>query len=168
MLSMALRPPPEGANVWNGPVAMQSSWATCSPAAAATLLYAEGIQVSERDMIRLCLTDYAGTPTLGLYRGIRLIADRNHRQVEIVDPALESLLSDDDWPVLLAVRLPFGEEDRRYVDQWGWIPGVGHSVVALGRAPDGDVIIGDPAFGVEGWSKSDLQILWQGKGLRVK
>ena len=168
LLSMALRPPPEGHNESNGPVTTQSSWATCSPAAAATLLNAEGIRVSEREMISLCLTDGAGTPTLGLYRGVKLIANRNHRRIEIVGRDLEDLLAEDEWPVLMAVRLPFGVEDRRFADQWGWIPGMGHSVVALGRTPDRGFIIGDPAFGLERWSKSELEILWQGNGLRVR
>jgi hypothetical protein len=168
LLSMAIRPPPEGDDVWKGPVAMQSSWATCSPAAAATLLRAEGIRTSERQMIPLCLTDYAGTPTLGLYRGVKRMADWHDRRVEIVDRRLENLLREDDWPVLMAVRLPFGVDDRRFVDQWGWIPGMGHSVVALGRAPDGRFIIGDPAYGLEHWSESELEILWQGNALRLK
>jgi MFS family permease len=168
LLAMALRPPPEGQDTWNGPVAIQTSWATCSPAAASTLLSAVGIRVSERDMIPLCLTDDAGTPTLGLYRGIRLVADQHDRRVEIVDRSLEKLIQDDDWPVLMAVRLPFGVDDRRFVDQWGWIPGMGHSVVALGREPDGSFIVGDPALGLERWSESELRILWQGNGLRVK
>ena len=92
LLSMALRPPPEGSDNWKGPVAMQSSWATCSPAAAATLLSAEGMRVSEREMVSLCLTDYDGTPTLGLYRGVKLVANRNRRRVEIIDRSLERLL----------------------------------------------------------------------------
>lgn len=168
LLCMAVRPPPEGQDEWNGPVAMQTSWATCSPAAAATLLNAVGIRVSERDMIPRCLTDAAGTPTLGLYRGVKLVANRNRRQVEIVDRDLAKLLRDDDWPVLMAVRLPFGVEDRRFVDEWGWIPGMGHSVVALGRAEDGRVIVGDPSSGLERWSESELEILWHGNGLRVR
>jgi len=168
LLSIALRPPPEGHDKWRGPVALQTSWATCSPAAAATFLKAEGIAVSERDMIPLCLTDYAGTPTLGLYRGVKLMASRHERQVEIVDHRLEKLLSDDDWPVLLAVRLPFGVDDPRFEQEWGWIPGMGHSVVALGRDPSGDIVIADPAVGLELWSESTLKTLWQGNGLRVK
>ncbi|HWL08995.1 MAG TPA: hypothetical protein VNQ76_11340, partial [Planctomicrobium sp.] len=92
LLSIALRPPPEGQDEWIGPVAMQTSWATCSPAAAATLLTAAGIPVSEREMIPLCLTDYDGTPTLGLYRGVKLVASRNNRQVEITDHSLTRLL----------------------------------------------------------------------------
>src|SRR5262245_10397967 len=138
LLSIALRPPPEGQSKWAGPVAMQTSWATCSPAAAATLLTAEGIPVSERDMIPLCLTDYAGTPTLGLYRGIKLVASRSGRQVEIVDRHLQRVLHEDDWPVLAAVRLPRGVDDPRFEQEWGWIPGMGHSVVVLARTSSGD------------------------------
>ena len=168
LLSMTLRPPPEGQSKWEGPVAMQTSWATCSPAAAATLLSAEGIAVSEREMIPLCLTDYAGTPTLGLYRGVKLVANRNDRGVEIVDRSLENLLHDNDWPVLMAVRLPFGVDDPRFTEEWGWIPGTGHSVVALGRSSDGGIVVADPATGLERWSESQLHILWQGNGLRVR
>jgi hypothetical protein len=168
LLSITLRPPPEGGDKWEGLLALQSSWATCSPAAAATLLNAEGIRTSEREMIPLCLTDYAGTPTLGLYRGIKLVADQHNRQVEIVEPSLETLLSDDDWPVLMACRLPFGVEDSRFEAQHGWIPGMGHSVVALGRTPDGHLLIGDPAIGLEAWSREKLEIVWQGNGIRLK
>ena len=77
-------------------------------------------------------------------------------------------LLDDDWPVLLAVQLPHGVDDRRYADQWGWIPGMGHSVVALGRTPDGGIIVGDPAGGLERWTEADLKVLWHGAGVRVK
>ena len=168
LLSIALRPPPEGQNKWEGPVAMQTSWATCSPAAAATLLTAEGISVSEREMIPLCLTDYEGTPTLGLYRGIQLVASRNNRQVEVVDRRLERLLQEDDWPVLAAVRLPRGVDDPRFEQEWGWIPGMGHSVVILRRTEGGQFLIADPAIGLELWPESKLKTLWQGNGLRVR
>lgn len=168
LLSMALRPPPEGHDNWDGPVALQSSWATCSPAAAATLLSAEGIRVSERDMIPLCLTDYQGTPTLGLYRGVKLTASRNGRQVEIIDSRLENLLRQDDWPVLISVRLPFGVDDPRFADEWGWIPGMGHAVIVFGRTSENGFIVGDPAIGPELWSESKMETLWQGAGLRVR
>ena len=65
-------------------------------------------------------------------------------------------------------RLPFGVEDRRFVEQWGWIPGMGHSVVILGRTTDGNFIVGDPAVGLEIWSKADLDLLWSGVGMRVE
>lgn len=168
LLSIALRPPPLGGNSWSEGVAMQTSWATCSPAAAATLFRGEGIAVSEAEMIPLCLTDYAGTPTLGLYRGVKLIANRHDRRVVLLDGGLTRLVADDDWPVLLSVSLPFGVEDRRFVEQWGWIPGMGHSVVVLGRTDAGNFIVGDPSVGLEIWSKADLDLLWQGVGLRVE
>jgi len=168
LLSIALRPPPEGQDKWEGPVAMQTSWATCSPAAAATLLTAEGIPVSERDMIPLCLTDYDGTPTLGLYRGLKLVALRNNRGVEITDRSLTRLIKENDWPVLAAVRLPFGVDDPRFSQEWGWIPGMGHAVVVLSRTPNGDFVVADPAIGQEIWSESKLETLWQGNGLRVR
>ncbi|MCA9134072.1 MAG: hypothetical protein KDA45_12985 [Planctomycetales bacterium] len=168
LLSVAVRPPPQGGDQWQGDVAQQTSWATCSPAAAATLFRGEGIAVSERELIPLCLTDSSGTPTLGLYRGIKLVAERHRRRVDIVQPSLPQLLADDDWPVLLAVELPFGVEDRRYADAWGWIPGLGHSVVALGRTVDGRIAIGDPSAGLEFWRAEDLQVLWQGNGIRLR
>nr|WP_246113002.1 C39 family peptidase [Allorhodopirellula solitaria] len=167
LLSIALRPPPQGGEEWEDGVAMQTSWATCSPAAAATLLSAEGIEVDESDLVPLCLTDSSGTPTLGLYRGIKLMAQRNNRRVEVLDESLEQLIAKDDWPVLLAVELPYGVDDRRYADQWGWIPGMGHSVVAVGTTADGGVLIADPSVGLERWTADDLQILWHGKGMRL-
>ncbi len=168
LLSIAVRPPPAGGDHWENGVAMQTSWATCSPAAAATLFRAEGIDVSESELIPLCLTDSSGTPTLGLYRGIKLIAERNDREVEVLDGTIADVLADDDWPVLLAVELPYGVEDRRYVEQWGWIPGMGHSVVALERSSNGGILVGDPSVGLETWSEADLQVLWHGAGVRVK
>lgn len=167
LLSIAVRPPPPGGDNWQADVAMQTSWATCSPAAAATLLRAEGIRTSEREMIPLCLTDSAGTPTLGLYRGIKLMADQNQRSVEVLNRSISELDAADDWPVLLAVRLPFGVEDRRYADQWGWIPGMGHSVVVLERTGEGGFLIADPAVGPETWTRDDLDLLWHGAGLRI-
>ncbi len=168
LLSIAVRPPPTGGDDWKNGVAMQTSWATCSPAAAATLLRSESIKVTESELIPLCLTDSSGTPTLGLYRGVKLVAERSNREVEIVDPSLQQLIADDDWPVLIAVELPFGVEDRRYADQWGWIPGMGHSVVVLGRTEDGGFVIGDPSVGLERWTEDDLKLLWHGNGIRVE
>lgn len=168
LLSIAVRPAPEGGDQWKNGVAMQTSWATCSPAAAATLFRAEGIKVSESDLIPLCLTDSSGTPTLGLYRGIKLVSDQQDRSVEVMDETLNEMWIRNDWPLLMAVELPYGVEDRRYADQWGWIPGMGHSVVALGLTNDGQrLIVGDPSTGLEEWSKDDLRILWHGDGIRV-
>ncbi|WP_047813641.1 C39 family peptidase [Rhodopirellula islandica] len=168
LLSIAIRPAPEGGDQWKNGVAMQTSWATCSPAAAATLLRAEGINVSESDLIPLCLTDSSGTPTLGLYRGIKLVADQHSRSVTVLNETLDEMWDRNDWPVLMAVKLPYGVDDRRYADQWGWIPGMGHSVVALGLTSDGQrMLVGDPSVGLEEWSRDDLRVLWHGDAIRM-
>ncbi len=168
LLSLAVRPAPIGGDHWENNVALQTSWATCSPAAAATLFRALSINTSEAELVPLCLTDSAGTPTLGLYRGIKLIADREYRSIEIVSRSLDELLAAKAWPVLLAVELPYGAQDRRYAEQWGWIPGMGHSVVVLDSTPDGRLLVADPSVGLERWTAADLDVLWHGDGIRVK
>lgn len=171
LIGPALRPPPEGNNLVRQGVVMQSSWATCSPAAAATLLSQTGIPTSERQMIGPCLTDEAGTPTLGLYRGLKLAAEAAGRDVQVVSggsDSIEQLLAADQWPVLLLVRLPLtGVDDPRYEQEWGWIKGMGHSVVANGITADGRIEILDPSIGRETWRTEDLQVLWHGDALRL-
>ncbi len=167
-IQIFLRPPPEGDPNRMFVMATQSAPATCSPAAATTLLRYEGIEASEAEMIPLCLTEAKGTPTLGLYRGIKIKADRENRKVEIVHASLDELLESDDWPILLTVKLPIDAVvDPRYEEQWGWIPGTGHSVVALRRDPSGGIVIGDPAAGVEVWMEKDMNTLWHGEGIRL-
>ena len=38
----------------------------------------------------------------------------------------------------------------------------------IGRNASGDFVIADPAIGLELWSASKLETLWQGNGLRVR
>lgn len=166
-LGIALRPQPSGGNVWNGPVAMQTSWATCSPAAAATFLTAAGMPVSEAEMIPRCLADASGTPTLGLYRGVKLVANQHNQDVRVLSLSVEELISQESWPVLLMVELPRGVEDPRYENEWGWIPGLGHSVVAMGSNRSNEIVIADPAIGLETWSGDDLGVLWHGDAISM-
>lgn len=167
-LGPLLRPPPPGRELVSQSVVLQSSWATCSPAAAATLLHQEGIPISEREMIPLCLTDGSGTPSLGLYRGVKLVADSHGRRVSVPSLSVDQLLANDDWPLLLTVKLPqTGVEDSRYEDQWGWIPGMGHTVVALHRISKDELRIADPAVGIETWHRDDLEVLFHGSAIRV-
>ncbi len=51
-------------------------------------------------------------------------------------------------------------------NEWGWTPGVGHTVVVFGFTDDGRVEVGDPAVGREHWTVDDLRVLWNGEGLR--
>ncbi|TWU44851.1 hypothetical protein Q31b_00210 [Novipirellula aureliae] len=169
-LNIWLRPPlPAGNEVHSG-VTMQTAWATCSPAAASTFLRAGGIEVTEGDLIPLCLTDRSGTPTLGLYRGLKLAANANQRDVEAVSMTHEELASNQEWPLLITVQLPAsGVENPSYEEDWGWIPGLGHSVVVFGRIADtGHYRIGDPSIGAELWTSVDMQVLWHGDAIRFK
>ncbi|MGB7344937.1 MAG: peptidase C39 [Pirellulaceae bacterium] len=167
-LNISLRPQPNGGNAWRGPVAMQTSWATCSPAAAATFLTAGGIPIDEAAMIPRCLTDASGTPTLGLYRGVKLVAKDNGRDLEVDHFQHEALFAGEvGFPILMMVKLPIsGVDDPRYAEQWGWIPGMGHSVVALGLSDQGKLIVADPAIGLEHWSEADMRVLWHGDAVR--
>ncbi|MEZ6090770.1 MAG: hypothetical protein R3C05_22665 [Pirellulaceae bacterium] len=64
------------------------------------------------------------------------------------------------------IRLPTsGVDDPRYESNWGWVPGLGHSVVAFGSLPNGDVIIGDPSIGREFFASQGMQVLWHGEGI---
>jgi hypothetical protein len=71
---------------------------------------------------------------------------------------------------LLLVRLDRGADaDPRYEAEWGWTPGVNHTVVFYGfGVNDGNpdsVGIGDPAAGREHWNRDALRVLWHGEGL---
>jgi hypothetical protein len=168
-LGPILRPPPDSEHIVEQGMILQSARATCSPAAAANLLTQAGIATTEAELIPLCLTDESGTPTLGLYRGLKIVAAKHGRSIKILETNLDGLLNRNSWPVLLTVELPaYGVEDPRYEAEWGWIPGTGHSVVAVDRLPNGDLLIADPSVGLEAWSAEDLKILWHGEGLFIE
>lgn len=168
VLSPVLRPV-QGADNWSpAGVCMQSQPATCSPAAGATLLATYNIDTSEKVMAELCLSDAAGTPSLGLYRGLRLLIDQDQMSVEPVLGTADELIEQNAFPALAFVGLPpDGDYDERYVDQWGWIPGLRHSVVIFGRNGFGEFSIGDPSVGAELWTEDDLRLLYRGEGVRI-
>lgn len=155
-------------NRWSGDVCLQSSFSSCTPAAAATLLRAAGIEASEAEMSELCLTRNRGTTFHGLYRGLKLKTVGTPWRVEVV-PADLRILRSLDGPVLLNVGLPRNPTgiDPRYQQNWGWTPGTSHSVVLLGRLPAGKIEMADPAYGREEWNDSALDTLWRGQALRL-
>jgi hypothetical protein len=118
-------------------------------------------------MAELCLTRPAGTSMHGLYRGLKMKTAGTGRAVEAVRGDLDTLRA-QRGPVILSVKLqPRSDVDPRYEQLWGWTPGVAHTVVFYGFRPDGKAEIGDPAVGREHWRVQDLQVLWQGDGLRL-
>ena len=128
------RPPPLE-DRWKGDVCRQTSPASCSAAAAATLLRAHGIEATEAEMARLCLTRSGGTPMHGLYRGLKLKTAGRGWDAEAFRGDLATLRN-EGGPILLTVRLDRGAHvDPRYEQLWGWTPGVAHTVVFYGFRP---------------------------------
>ena len=158
---------PETRNQWQQGVCLQSAEASCGAAAAATLLRAHEIPSTEGEMADLCLTRARGTPFLGLYRGLKIKTSGTTWKVAVVAGNPEGL-SLYDSPLLLSVGLPDREDvDARYAGEWGWEPGVGHTVVLFGFDSAGRPEIGDPGVGREFWRPEDLRLLYQGYGLRL-
>lgn len=164
--------------VWFGQdVCQQSSSVTCSPAAAATLLRANGINAEEHQLIEWCLTDALGTTSLGIWRGLQMATAQTDLEPKVLDVTLQDLLSreprPDLFPCLILVGYPrfasslSPEVELRYTEEYGWPRGFRHSVVLYGPAEDGGVEIGDPSIGRERWAKQDLEILWRGEAVRL-
>ena len=161
------REPPRLRNYWRGGVCRQTSMASCVPAAAATLLASYGIPASENEMARLCLTTDEGTSVRGLYRGLLLKTRGTPYRVEPFRGTLDDLKTVSS-PVILTVRLDPGPGvDPRYHQEWGWAPGVPHSLVFFGCREDGRFEIGDPAVGREFWFGDAIKTLWHGDGVRL-
>lgn len=169
LLHQMPRNPPAPGDEWIDEVCIQSNKASCSACAAATLLTHYGIPADEAEMMDLCLTGAKGTPSLGLYRGLKLKTAGTSYDVEAFHMDIESLLDSDELPAILLVMLELGADvDPRYENEWGWTPGLGHAVVCYGRAGTDRVMIGDPSVGREKWTIEDLQVLWHGEGLRLR
>lgn len=161
-----LAPSVIGSNVWTKDgQCMQSCAASCSPASAATLLRHHGIAATEQEIIGLCLTSELGTPSLGLYRGLKLKTQETPWRVELVRGTADELLKSQAGPVLLRIRLD--ASDSSSDGRWPWSPGIGHAVVFYGLGPGGRVEIGDPAVGRDRWTSQDLKSRWRGEGLRL-
>ena len=158
-------PPPVDPR-WDLGVALQTSNASCSPAAAATLLRTVGIERDEAQMLAPCLTDRRGTPLLGIYRGLR-IATRGTGWAPVAHRVtLDELAARADalLPAVVDVKLTAEAVRRepRYVTQWGWTVGQIHSVVFFRRLPNGWYDVGDPGVGREAWRPDVLGDLWTG------
>jgi hypothetical protein len=119
-------------------------------------------------MIGLCLTRTSGTSWYGLYRGLKLKTSGTPWDVRLVSCSLQDLLDNSGKPRILSVRLDKAPGlDPRYEREWGWIPGVQHSVVMFGTIGEHSVNMGDPAAGREQWNIATLKILWHGEAIEL-
>ena len=119
-------------------------------------------------MISLCLTRSGGTPSLGLYRGMKLKTRGTPWDVEVVRGNFEALFDRAGGPVVL--RMWRANDADAYPD---WLerihpaPGAGHAMVLYGPSGDGRVVMGDPAEGLCHWAVEDVKARWRGEGLRL-
>jgi len=149
-------------------VCRQSSLSTCTPAAAATLLKHYGVPAEESEMAELCLTRRDGTTWQGLYRGLRLKTTGRRLRVEVLECHWNELPDLLDGPAILAVGIEAGKPyPEIYSRQWGWQPGIRHSVVLREFTSHNRIVIADPAVGKEIWTMGDLQTLFLGRVVRL-
>ncbi len=167
-LAQPILRPTVGGDVWTDDgVCIQTQPATCSSAAAATLLVTVGIPATEAQMVLWNLNDSSGTASLGLWRGLSLATIGTAWHPRVFTGDVEQLLATGPWPAVLAVGLPPEGADPMYQEQHGWAPGFRHSVVLFGVRPDGVVEIGDPSVGREWWTQDDLRVLWRGDAIHL-
>ena len=149
-------------------VCFQTTGQTCSAASAATLLKMHGIEATEQEMAELCLTRN-GTNWMGLYRGLKKKTAGTEWAV-VVSESTAAELQALRQPAILSVGLPpAANSDRLTQAEFGWTPGVRHSVVLLGFTPDGLVEIAEPTadVGRERWTVSDLHEFYLGQCVRL-
>ncbi len=161
---------PECGNRWDKMgTCLQTTKLTCSPACAATLLARHGIEATEQEMAELCLTRH-GTSWQGLYRGLKLKTAGTPWDVEIIRCRPDQLAQLADRPLILSVGLEAGlPADTDFTREFGWVPGVNHSVVLTGFTPNGLAVIADPSLEMsrEQWDRPMLATLWRGYAIRL-
>ena len=148
---------------------LQTTSRTCSPACAATLLRRHGIPATEQEMAELCLTR-TGTSWQGLYRGLKLKTAGTQWDVEVVYGSADEMTSLRGGPAILSVGLARSmPANTDYTREFGWVPGVNHSVVLNGFNSRGAALIADPALPMcrEQWDAETLRTLWRGYAIRL-
>lgn len=157
-------------NVWSGDgFCLQTTDRTCTAASAASLLRLCDIPATEQEMADLCLTR-AGTTWQGLYRGLKRKTRGTKWDVHVVRGDVEHLLAAASTPMILSVGLTaVAEVDGAYESEYGWVPGLRHSVLMLGAGPANRVEIVDPnpEIGRESWTTEELSLLYRGPALQL-
>jgi hypothetical protein len=160
---------PHCGNVWDADgICHQTTDVTCSPAAAATLLRLHGIAATEQEMSELCLTR-KGTSWPGLYRGLKHKTAGTKWDVQVIDCSADELPSYADQPLILSVGLEHNARvDANFSKEYGWQPGVNHSVLLLNTAGN-ELRIADPSqpVALETWDRETLGLLWRGLAIRL-
>jgi hypothetical protein len=148
--------PAVGPPRWVDGICRQTTATTCSAASAATVLTGHGVQASETEMARLCLTGDEGTSALGLYRGLKLKLHGTGLEPRAVfgveelrgapKPAVV-LFDDVSKPKTLGMR--------------------GKHAVGLTAIDGNAVTIADPADGLRVMTLADFEQLWTGEAVAI-
>lgn len=161
---------PECDNRWDGMgTCLQTTGQTCSAACAATLLERHGLEATEQEMADLCLTR-RGTSWQGLYRGLKLKTAGSEWDVEVLQCTARDLLRLKDGPLILSVGLAAdAPQNSEFTREFGWVPGVNHSVVLESFQHGGLAIVSDPSQEMtrEHWDHETLQMLHRGTVIRL-
>jgi len=153
-------------NEWSGSVCLQTTPATCSAACAATLLRRHNILTTEQEMAELCVTR-KGTSWLGLFRGLKLKTAGTPWDVEVFRGDVSDLRKQSSAAIVFVLLTAELADRNLDFERNGWIAGMSHSVVLIKMHPDGECEVGDPSSGIEYWPRTDLELLYQGRGMRL-
>ena len=157
-------PRPKSKDIRHKWVTIQSSNATCSPAATASMLRLFGVERNEKEMINDCLTTYRGTSRQGIWRALVKNCPEDYKVI----PVYYDNKKDIEYPILIRATLHKDAPNfDQYNKEWGWQAGIPHSVVLEKDNGDGTIRVGDPACGEENWNKSSLDVLWDHQGFRI-
>ncbi len=149
-------------------VSPQSRPSSCGPCCAALLLQHHGIDATEREMLRLCLTSYRGCPALGLYRGLKLKTAQTDWDVQIVACTVDELM-EMTGPLLLRIAIhPLVVMDGTHTTRERKT--YQHAVLLMSVDDQGHVKIIDPAVPEDSrrdWRIERLHEQWLGEAIRL-
>ncbi|MCM2371387.1 cysteine peptidase family C39 domain-containing protein [Aporhodopirellula aestuarii] len=163
LFPLTLDPSPK----WKNGICLQSHSASCAPAAAATLLKLNGVESREDVLADACLSSTLGTAPLGLYRGLKTVANEHGLQTCVAAKDPTDWLQAGQLPNVALVSFeafpgqPIGNRflGSRYS---------GHVITVLGKTDGGRWLIGDPAVGRISWSDDELRRRITGEAIYLK
>jgi hypothetical protein len=116
-------------------------------------------------MMRLCLTNWRGTSSLGLYRGLSRKTRRTPFTLRWHACSFDALVELADEPVILPVRY---EEQMKggFWQQCLHVSEPTHCIILFCFDSDGMAVVGDPANHRTGrvrWTREELRRRWLGE-----
>ncbi len=144
----------------------QTTDQTCSAACAAGLLRMHGIDATEDELARLCLTR-RGTHWLGVFRGLKIKTAGTEWDVVVEEVSPQHLTKGSHPPGVLAMT--FAERSAEHSFESGFASTMGHAVICLGNSEWETLEVFDPSpdYGFESWNARILADVETGIMLRL-